>query len=78
MSGMIESLEQLILIGDHKQLQARCTVRALENKPYYLALSMFERLIGQLPFVMLNMQRRMIPEVRKLLCIEPAPFYQGK
>jgi helicase required for RNAi-mediated heterochromatin assembly 1 len=25
---------------------------------------------------MLNQQRRMIPEIRKLLCIEPRPFYR--
>lgn len=78
MSGMVESLEQLILVGDHQQLQAQCTVRALEEEPYFLKVSMFERLINNgLPFVMLNKQRRMIPEIRKLLCIEPAPFYEN-
>lgn len=76
--GMFESLEQLILVGDHQQLQASCTVRALEDEPYYLKVSMFERLINNaMPFVMLNKQRRMIPDVRRLLCIEPKPFYDN-
>lgn len=26
---------------------------------------------------MLNKQRRMIPEIRKLLCVEPNPFYKN-
>ncbi|CZS98291.1 uncharacterized protein RCO7_08942 [Rhynchosporium graminicola] len=75
-AGMMDSLQQLILVGDHKQLQASCTVQALQDEPYNLSISMFERLVNNgMPFVMLNHQRRMIPEVRKLLCIEPDPFY---
>ncbi|KAL2062469.1 hypothetical protein VTL71DRAFT_6735 [Oculimacula yallundae] len=75
-AGMMESLQQLILVGDHKQLQASCTVQALQDEPYNLSISMFERLVNNgMPFVMLNHQRRMVPEVRKLLCIEPDPFY---
>ncbi|PVH72387.1 hypothetical protein DL98DRAFT_553156 [Cadophora sp. DSE1049] len=75
-AGMMESLQQLILVGDHKQLQASCTVQALQDEPYYLSISMFERLVkNSMPFVMLNHQRRMIPDVRKLLCIPPDPFY---
>ncbi|KAH7390349.1 hypothetical protein BKA64DRAFT_757595 [Cadophora sp. MPI-SDFR-AT-0126] len=76
-AGMMESLQQLILVGDHKQLQASCTVQALQDEPYYLSISMFERLIkNSMPFVMLNHQRRMIPDIRKLLCIPPDPFYK--
>ncbi|KAK0105476.1 hypothetical protein ONS96_004862 [Cadophora gregata f. sp. sojae] len=76
-AGMMESLQQLILVGDHKQLQASCTVRALQDEPYNLSVSMFERLVkNSMPFVMLNHQRRMIPDVRKLLCIPPNPFYR--
>lgn len=77
MGGLVESLQQLILVGDHQQLQAHCTIKALEDGPYNLKVSMFERLIKNgLPYVMLNKQRRMIPEIRKLLCIEPEPFYK--
>ncbi|KAH7311881.1 P-loop containing nucleoside triphosphate hydrolase protein [Rhexocercosporidium sp. MPI-PUGE-AT-0058] len=75
-AGMMESLQQLILVGDHKQLQASCTVPALQEEPYNLKISMFERLVNNsMTFVMLNQQRRMIPDVRKLLCIQPDPFY---
>ncbi|KAH9218255.1 P-loop containing nucleoside triphosphate hydrolase protein [Leptodontidium sp. 2 PMI_412] len=75
-AGMMESLQQLILVGDHKQLQASCIVPALQDEPYNLNISMFERLVNNsMTFVMLNHQRRMIPDVRKLLCIQPDPFY---
>lgn len=77
-AGMFDSLEHLILVGDHQQLQAHCNVGALEDEPYYLSISMFERLIlNALPFTMLNEQRRMISDVRKLLCIGPEPFYRN-
>jgi helicase required for RNAi-mediated heterochromatin assembly 1 len=77
-SGLVETLEQLILVGDHQQLQARCSVRALEEAPFHLKVSMFERLVNNgFPFTMLNKQRRMIPTIRKLLCIEPNPFYRN-
>ncbi|PBP15776.1 hypothetical protein BUE80_DR013525 [Diplocarpon rosae] len=75
-AGLFDSLEQLILVGDHQQLQASCTIHALEEAPYYLSVSMFERLVNNsMPYVMLNKQRRMIPDIRRLLCIEPRPFY---
>ncbi|KAJ5035137.1 uncharacterized protein L3040_008396 [Drepanopeziza brunnea f. sp. 'multigermtubi'] len=77
-AGLIDSLEHLILVGDHQQLQATATVKALEDAPYHLNVSMFERLINNsMPFVMLNRQRRMIPDVRELLCVEPMPFYRN-
>ncbi|CAL3971107.1 unnamed protein product [Diplocarpon coronariae] len=75
-AGLFDSLEQLILVGDHQQLQASCTIRALEEAPHSLSVSMFERLVNNsMPYVMLNKQRRMITDVRRLLCIEPRPFY---
>ena len=78
LGGLVETLEQLILVGDHQQLQARCNVRALEESPYHLKVSMFERMVNNsFPYTMLNTQRRMIPEIRKLLCIEPQPFYRN-
>ena len=76
MAGMLESLEHLVLVGDHRQLQAHCNVRALESQPYNMAISMFERLVNNgIGYTMLNKQRRMIPEIRELLCVDPDPFY---
>jgi helicase required for RNAi-mediated heterochromatin assembly 1 len=76
--GLMESIQHLVLVGDHQQLQAHCTVQALEGAPYHMNISMFERLVNNsIGYVMLNTQRRMIQDVRKLLCIEPAPFYKS-
>ena len=78
-AGMLDSLEQLILVGDHKQLRANCNVAALAYEPYNLNISMFERLVNNgIGFVMLNEQRRMSSEIRQLLTIQPPigkPFY---
>lgn len=76
--GLFDSLEQLILVGDHQQLQATCTIAALESAPYHMNISMFERLVNNsIEYVMLNCQRRMIPEIRELLCIPNNPFYKN-
>ncbi|EPS39692.1 hypothetical protein H072_6524 [Dactylellina haptotyla CBS 200.50] len=62
------SIQQLILVGDHKQLKGHCSVRSLEEPPYNLAVSMFERLVTNgVEFTMLNKQRRMRPEIREIL-----------
>ncbi|POS84017.1 hypothetical protein EPUL_003631 [Erysiphe pulchra] len=77
-AGTPESIQQIIMVGDHQQLQASCTVRRLEEEPYNMKVSMFERLINNnLPYVILNRQRRMITEIRRLLCIGPRPFYKN-
>ncbi|KAF3928016.1 hypothetical protein AA313_de0200928 [Arthrobotrys entomopaga] len=66
------SIQQLILVGDHKQLKGHCSVQKLEGAPYFLATSMFERLVDNgVEYTMLNKQRRMRPEIRKIL----APIY---
>lgn len=71
----VPSLEHLILVGDHQQLRPHTHVRAHENEPYWLNVSLFERLvINKLPFTTLSVQRRMIPEVRRLL----HPIYKDK
>lgn len=68
----VESLEHLILVGDHQQLQGHCAVQDLEGDPFYLNISMFERLVrNQVDFQRLSRQRRMAPEIRRLL----APIY---
>ncbi|KAI7471869.1 P-loop containing nucleoside triphosphate hydrolase protein [Hortaea werneckii] len=64
----IPSLQHLILVGDHKQLRPHCHVKAHEDKPYYLNVSLFERLVNnRLEYDTLSKQRRMIPEIRRIL-----------
>ncbi|KKA19844.1 hypothetical protein T310_6168 [Rasamsonia emersonii CBS 393.64] len=70
----VESLQHLILVGDHKQLQGHCHVRDLEGEPFFLNVSMFERLVHNgIEFKSLTMQRRMAPEIRRLL----TPIYEN-
>ncbi len=71
-SALYPSVQQLILVGDHKQLAPKCDVQRLGDAPYNLNVSLFQRLVNlNMPFVMLNQQRRMKPELRQLL----TPFY---
>ncbi|KAF2139072.1 uncharacterized protein K452DRAFT_320697 [Aplosporella prunicola CBS 121167] len=64
----VPSLEHLILVGDHQQLRPRCQVKDYEDAPYNLNVSLFERLIkNNVEFDTLRRQRRMIPEIRRLL-----------
>jgi helicase required for RNAi-mediated heterochromatin assembly 1 len=68
LAAQFESLQQLILVGDHQQLQASCNVSALLKPPFNLAISMFERLVNNgIEYTALNKQRRMITEIRDLL-----------
>jgi helicase required for RNAi-mediated heterochromatin assembly 1 len=68
----VESLEHLILVGDHQQLQGHCNIRELDEV-FHLNVSMFERLVrNNMPFKTLTRQRRMDPEIRRAL----APIYQ--
>lgn len=53
------SVEHLILVGDHKQLRPHCSVNDLSEDPYFLDISMFERLVdNKFPFETLRTQRR--------------------
>ncbi|XP_023137605.3 NFX1-type zinc finger-containing protein 1 [Amphiprion ocellaris] len=62
-----QACEHLILIGDHQQLRPSATVYELA-KNFSLEMSMFERLVKMgLPFVRLNYQHRMRPEIARLL-----------
>ncbi|XP_061687607.1 NFX1-type zinc finger-containing protein 1 [Syngnathoides biaculeatus] len=62
-----EACQHLILIGDHQQLRPSSTEYDLE-KNYKMGVSMFERLVNMgLPFVRLNQQHRMRPEIARLL-----------
>ncbi|KAF7523232.1 hypothetical protein G7054_g11856 [Neopestalotiopsis clavispora] len=72
-AALLPSLQQLILVGDHQQLVPHCSVPGLADGFHNLTVSMFERLVEyrQLPYTVLNQQRRMIPEIRSVL----NPFY---
>ena len=64
----MKSVEHLILVGDHQQLRGHVNDRGLVGNPFYLDVSMFERLVrNNVEFSQLNQQRRMIPEVQHLL-----------
>lgn len=67
-SACVPSLQHLILVGDHKQLRPQCAVKELQRPPFSLNVSLFERLVmNGVEYTMLKRQRRMIPEVRRLL-----------
>jgi helicase required for RNAi-mediated heterochromatin assembly 1 len=67
-AACVPSLEHLILVGDHQQLRPHCQLHAFEDEPYYFNLSLFERMvINNIEFDTLTRQRRMIPEIRRLL-----------
>lgn len=58
-AGCMPTVEHLILVGDHKQLRGHCSVRELAGDPFFLEISMFERLVSnKIPFVTLRTQRR--------------------
>lgn len=67
MASLSTRCQQLILIGDHKQLRPKTSnpMLAQENG---LQISMFERLIlNKLPYIQLKVQRRMCPEISENL-----------
>lgn len=67
------SLQHLILVGDHQQLRGHCTVKELEGHPWFLDVSLFERLVrNRVSFSQMITQRRMIPEIRRAL----KPIYE--
>ncbi|KAK0737368.1 P-loop containing nucleoside triphosphate hydrolase protein [Apiosordaria backusii] len=73
-SALYPSIEQLILIGDHQQLQPKCNVLWLASPPQNFTVSLFERLVNLgMRYTMLRQQRRMKPELRMIL----DPFYPG-
>ncbi|KAK8155724.1 P-loop containing nucleoside triphosphate hydrolase protein [Phyllosticta citrichinensis] len=64
----VPTLQHLILVGDHQQLRPHCQVREYEEEPFNLNMSLFERLVKNgVEYDTLRRQRRMIPEVRRLL-----------
>ena len=74
-AACLESVEHLILVGDHKQLRPNCHVMALQKPPYNLNISLFERLVNNnVDYRILQKQRRMKPEIRRML----KPIYGKK
>jgi len=66
-SCLTAATQQLILIGDHKQLEPKPYENALALK-YRLNISLFERLISaNFPSVTLQYQHRMRPEIANLI-----------
>ena len=66
-TSLCSSVQQLILIGDHKQLQPKITYFELE-KTYNLHISLFERLaMNGLPIATLEVQHRMRPEIASIV-----------
>lgn len=71
-TACFDTVEHLILVGDHKQLRGHCAVRELEGEPFNLEVSLFERMINnRIEYSQLTRQRRMRPEFREIL----APIY---
>ncbi|OCL14621.1 P-loop containing nucleoside triphosphate hydrolase protein [Glonium stellatum] len=67
-AACVPSLEHLILVGDHKQLRPHCQVKAHEGEPFNFNMSLFERMVNnKVEFDSLKRQRRMIPEIRRIL-----------
>lgn len=57
--GCLPTIQHMILVGDHKQLKGKCNERALEDEPFYLDVSMFERWVNNdMPYAALRTQRR--------------------
>ncbi|KAL9048752.1 MAG: hypothetical protein Q9162_007569, partial [Coniocarpon cinnabarinum] len=67
-AACLESVEHLVLVGDHKQLRPNCHVMELQKPPFNLNISLFERLVNNdVNYSVLARQRRMKPEIRRLL-----------
>lgn len=72
-SAMISSIEQVVMIGDHKQLRPMPAVHVL-GTDYGLNISMFERLVERgMPYSQLRYQHRMNTAITELI-VRPA-FY---
>ncbi|OAQ58847.1 sterol esterase carbohydrate esterase family CE10 [Pochonia chlamydosporia 170] len=67
-AALLPSIEHLIFLGDHQQLQPHVDLPELAQDPYRVNISMFERLIKLgIPHQILLQQRRMIPCLREIV-----------
>lgn len=71
LTSLSSSTNQLILIGDHKQLRPKVTMYSLQveaNRGFDLNRSLFERLVlSDFPLTTLEKQHRMRPEISELV-----------
>ncbi|KAF3918213.1 hypothetical protein ABW20_dc0107429 [Dactylellina cionopaga] len=71
LAALHQNVEQLILIGDHKQLRPRCDTYELQfdsKKGYDLDVSLFERLVNShFPLSTLDIQHRARPEIANII-----------
>ncbi|KAF9586547.1 NFX1-type zinc finger-containing protein 1 [Lunasporangiospora selenospora] len=64
--ALTPTIEHFLLIGDHEQLRPSMSVNDLSEKG--INISMFERLVlNRFPYTMLDCQRRMRPEISRLV-----------
>ena len=67
-AALSQGVQQLVMIGDHKQLRPNPSNYDLENN-FNFNVSLFERLINNsIPFVTLTSQHQMRPEIARLIC----------
>ena len=67
-TSLTPSVQQLIMIGDHKQLRPKANCYNLE-KNYEFCVSLFEKLArNDFPVFTLEVQHRMRPEIASLIC----------
>ena len=67
-TSLTPSVQQLIMIGDHKQLRPKANCYNLE-KNYEFCVSLFEKLArNDFPVFTLEVQHRMRPEIATLIC----------
>ncbi|KAF3935208.1 hypothetical protein ABW19_dt0200627 [Dactylella cylindrospora] len=71
LTALNDQVEQIIMIGDHKQLRPRIECQDLKQDAGYgfnLDVSMFERLIDMgVPHITLNVQHRARPEIADII-----------
>ena len=73
--SLTSHIQQLILIGDHKQLRPKTNSNEIGYK-YKLEVSLFERLVrNEFPVVTLSTQHRMRPEISRLVSKH---IYEGR
>ena len=67
-AGCVPSINHLILVGDHKQLQSQAVMPEFRKQPFNMNISLFERLVmNGVEYSVLTQQRRMRPEISRLL-----------
>ncbi|PHH75324.1 hypothetical protein CDD82_4488 [Ophiocordyceps australis] len=67
-AGLIPSIEQLVLVGDHQQLIPSVDIWELGKSPHRVNISLFERMVKlRIPFCSLRVQRRMAPALRQVV-----------